>query len=115
MDQMGFSELEFATKKRQTRRERFLDQIEAATPWALLLEQMEPFYPKARRGRPPIGLERMLRMYIVQQWYASGDPRVLGLQGRGRDFQIVRREPMRQQGLDALGVGHGRQGLEQVM
>jgi len=54
MDQMGFSELEFATKKRQTRRERFLDQIEAATPWALLLEQMEPFYPKGHR-RPRTG------------------------------------------------------------
>ena len=39
-----------------TRRERFLDQIEAATPWALLVEQIEPFYPNGERGRPPIGL-----------------------------------------------------------
>ena len=45
MNQMGFSELEFAAKKKRTRRERFLDQIEAATPWALLVEQIEPFYP----------------------------------------------------------------------
>ena len=63
MNQMGFSELEFAAKKKRTRRERFLDQIQAATPWALLVEQIEPFYPKGERGRPPIGIERMLRMY----------------------------------------------------
>ena len=56
-----------------TRRERFLDQIEAATPWALLVEQIEPFYPKGERGRPPIGIERMLRMYIVQQCFGLAD------------------------------------------
>ena len=67
MNQMGFSELEFAAKKKRTRRERFLDQIEAATPWALLVEQIEPFYPKGKRGRRPIGSERMLRMYIVPE------------------------------------------------
>ena len=73
MNQMGFSELEFAAKKKRTRRERFLDQIEAATPWALLVEQIEPFYPKGARGRPPIGIERMLRMYIVQQCFGLAD------------------------------------------
>ena len=73
MNQMGFSELEFAAKKKRTRRERFLDQIEAATPWALLVEQIEPFYPKGERGRPPIGIERMLRMHIVQQCFGLGD------------------------------------------
>jgi transposase, IS5 family len=73
MNQMGFSELEFAAKKKRTRRERFLDQIEAATPWALLVEQIEPFYPKGERGRPPIGIERMLRMYIVQQCFGLAD------------------------------------------
>ena len=46
MNQMGFSELEFVAKKKRTCRERFLDQIEAATPWALLVEHIEPFYPK---------------------------------------------------------------------
>ena len=51
----------------------FLDQIEAATPWALLVEQIEPFYPKGERGRPPIGIERMLRMYIVQQCFRLAD------------------------------------------
>ena len=56
MNHMVFSELEFAAKKKRTRRERFLGQIEAATPWALLVEEIEPFYPKGERGRPPIGI-----------------------------------------------------------
>jgi IS5 family transposase len=73
MNQGSFSEVEFAAKKRRTRRERFLDQIEVATPWALLVQQIEPFYPKGERGRPPIGIERMLRMYIVQQCFGLAD------------------------------------------
>ena len=73
MNQMGFSEMEFAAKKKRTRRERFLDQIEVATPWALLVQQIEPFYPKGERGRPPIGIERMLRMYVVQQCFGLAD------------------------------------------
>ena len=73
MTQMGFSAMEFAAKKKRTRRERFLAQIEAATPWALLVGLVEPHYPKGTRGRPPIGLERMLRMYIVQQCFGLSD------------------------------------------
>lgn len=72
-NEIGFSELEFAAKKKRTRRERFLDQIKAATPWALLVEQIERFYLKGERVRPPIGIERMLRMYIVQQCFGLTD------------------------------------------
>lgn len=60
----------------QTRRERFLSEMEQVVPWQALLEALEPsYYPNAagRRGRPPIGLERMLRMYFVQQWYGLAD------------------------------------------
>ena len=42
-------------------------------PWARLVALIEPFYPKGERGRPPIGIERMLRVYFLQQWYALGD------------------------------------------
>ena len=66
---MGFSKLAFAAKKKRTRQERCMEKIEAATPWASLLEQLEPFYPKEERGRPPIGVGGMLRMYIVQQCF----------------------------------------------
>ncbi len=47
--------------------------MEEIIPWPSLLVVLEPFYPKGERGRPPIGLERMLRMYFLQQWYGLAD------------------------------------------
>jgi IS5 family transposase len=47
--------------------------MEAVVPWARLVERLRPFYPKGERGRPPKGLERMLRVYFVQQWYGLAD------------------------------------------
>jgi transposase, IS5 family len=63
-------------KTKTTRRARFLAEMERLVPWAALLAALAPHYfPDAagRRGRPPIGLERMLRMYFVQQWYGLAD------------------------------------------
>lgn len=75
--QMSFSEVEYAGKKKQTRRDRFLAEMARAIPWARLMAVVEPHYPKSgRRGRPPIGLERMLRMYFIQQWYGLADEAV---------------------------------------
>ena len=71
--QPSFSQAEFADKKKITRREKFLTRLEALIPWAKLLAVIEPFYPKGERGRPPIGLERMLRVYFLQQWYGLAD------------------------------------------
>ena len=71
--QPSFSESEFAAKKKTTRREKFLARMETLLPWAKLLAVIEPFYPKGQRGRPPVGLERMLRVYCLQQWYALAD------------------------------------------
>jgi transposase, IS5 family len=74
MEQQGsFSEAEYASKKKQTRRDRFLAEMERVVPWARLVERLRPFYPKGERGRPPIGLERMLRLYFLQQWYGLAD------------------------------------------
>ncbi len=47
--------------------------MEEIIPWSALLAVVEPFYPKGERGRPPIGLERMLRVYFLQQWYGLAD------------------------------------------
>jgi IS5 family transposase len=47
--------------------------MEALIPWTKLLAVIEPFYPKGERGRPPVGLERMLRVYFLQQWYGLAD------------------------------------------
>jgi IS5 family transposase len=72
--QSSFSALEYAAKKKMTRRDRFLGEIEAVTPWSDLVAEILPFYPKGEgRGRPPIGLERMLRMYCVANWFNLSD------------------------------------------
>ena len=71
--QPSFSQAEFATKKKTTRREKFLAHMETLLPWPQLLAVIEPFYPKGERGRPPLGLERMLRVYFLQQWYGLAD------------------------------------------
>ncbi len=71
--QTSFSQAEFADKKKITRREKFLARMEEIIPWSALLAVVEPFYPKGERGRPPIGLERMLRVYFLQQWYGLAD------------------------------------------
>ncbi len=87
--QSSFSDLEYAAKKKRTRRERFLDAIEAVTPWAALVAELEPFYPKGEgRGRPPIGLERMLRMYVAQQCFGLSDE---GIEDTVYDSQSIRR------------------------
>ena len=72
----AFPGLRHAMKKKQTRRERFLAEMEAVVPWSRLLALIEPHYPKAgpKGGRPPMPLETMLRVYFLQQWYALSDP-----------------------------------------
>lgn len=71
--QPSFAQAEFATKKKTTRREKFLARMEEVIPWVKLLAVIQPHYPKGERGRPPIGLERMLRVYFLQQWYGLAD------------------------------------------
>lgn len=75
MKQLTFAGASFTAKKRQTRRERFLFEMEQVVPWAALLEVIRPYYPQSgRRGRQPMPLEAMLRIYFLQQWYALSDP-----------------------------------------
>jgi len=71
--QTSFAQAEFAEKKKVTRREKFLARMEEVLPWARLLAVIAPHYPKGERGRPPLGLERMLRVYFLQQWYGLAD------------------------------------------
>ena len=70
---MSFAQSVYAGKKKVTRRERFLGEMAKVVPWARLCGVIEPHYPKGERGRPPIGIERMLRIYFLQQWYALAD------------------------------------------
>ena len=86
--QRSFSDLEYAAKKKVTRRDRFLGEIDAVTPWPALLAEVEPFYPQGEgRGRPPIGLARILRMYIAQQCFGLSDE---GTEDALYDSQAIR-------------------------
>jgi transposase, IS5 family len=63
----------FEVHGRATRKAEFLARMEALVPWAQFCAVIEPHYPKAGNGRPPVGLERMLRMYLVANWFNLGD------------------------------------------
>ncbi len=63
----------FETYRKPTRRDEFLKTMEAIVPWAALCAVIEPHYPKAGNGRPPIGLERMLRIHFIQHWFNLAD------------------------------------------
>jgi IS5 family transposase len=87
--QSSFSEFEYANKHKQTRRDRFLAEIAVVTPWGDLLQLLQPHYPASGgRGRPPIGLARMLRMYVAQQCFGLSDE---GIEDAIYDSQAIRR------------------------
>ena len=73
-EQRTFAGIAWSQKGKVTRRERFLAEMDAVIPWARLLALIEPYYPKAGRGRQPLGLEKMLRIYFLQQWFNLSDP-----------------------------------------
>jgi transposase, IS5 family len=63
----------FENYRKPTRRDEFLKTMEAIVPWSALCNVIEPHYPKAGNGRPPIGLERMLRIHFIQHWFNLAD------------------------------------------
>src|SRR5215469_3113501 len=73
-EQRTFASLAWQAKGKVTRRERFLAEMDAVIPWARLLALIEPHYPKAGNGRQPLGVEKMLRIYFLQQWFNLSDP-----------------------------------------
>ena len=73
-EQRTFAGIAWSQKGKVTRREQFLAEMDAVIPWAQLLALIEPYYPKAGRGRQPLGLEKMLRIYFLQQWFNLSDP-----------------------------------------
>jgi transposase, IS5 family len=66
----------FERYAKTTRRAVFLSEMARVVPWAALCRLIEPYYPKPGNGRPPIGVERMLRLYFLQQWFNLSDPAV---------------------------------------
>ncbi len=74
MKQTTFASLAFDAKKKLTRRERFLREMDQVVPWARLTKLIAPHYPKAGNGRAPMPLPTMLRIYFLQQWFNLSDP-----------------------------------------
>src|SRR5215207_2619492 len=72
--QMTFGDAEYAGKRKQTRRELFLAEMEQVVPWKSLMDLIDPFYPIAGRGRHPYPLATMLRVHLMQNWFGLSDP-----------------------------------------
>src|SRR5438309_9223854 len=76
MKQLTLAAVGFERYAKTTRRAAFLVEMERVVPWSALCALIEPFYPKPGNGRPPVGVERMLRIYFLQQWFNLSDPAV---------------------------------------
>lgn len=74
--QTTFSDFEYANRKRTTKREEFLKTMDEVIPWRELVACIRPHYPSGKRGRPPRGIEPMLRMYLLQVWFNLSDEAV---------------------------------------
>ena len=87
-DQPTFADLDYACKKRKTRREVFLERMDGLIPWERLQERIRPHYPTAGRGRRPYPLATMLRVHCVQLFYNLSDP---GMEDLLCEVESVRR------------------------
>ena len=74
MKQLSFADAEYAGKRKQTRRERFLIEMDQVVPWQALMALIEPHYPRGEGGRPAYPLAAMLRVHLMQNWFGYSDP-----------------------------------------
>ncbi|MFV0466765.1 MAG: IS5 family transposase [Lachnospiraceae bacterium] len=73
MNQLTLTDIEYSNRKKKTRREEFLDAMEEIIPWKYWADMIRPYYFSNTRGRKPIGIEAMLRMYLMQIWFNLSD------------------------------------------
>ena len=73
MGQMTFTDAEYANRKRVSKREQFLGAMNEIIPWNGWVAMIEPYYYHNKAGRPPVGIEKMLRMYLLQCWFNLSD------------------------------------------
>lgn len=71
--QQSFADIEYGNRKRRTKRDEFLAAMEEVIPWGEWIALVEQYYPSGKRGRPPRGVETMLRMYMLSNWYNLSD------------------------------------------
>lgn len=88
MKQISFASLAYENKRKKTRKEIFLAEMERVVPWTRLIKLVKRVYPKGEGGRPTMLLERMLRIYLMQQWFALSDP---GMEDALYDIESMRR------------------------
>lgn len=74
MKQDTFTDIEYSFRKKKTKREEFLEIMDEIIPWDEWVGVIEPYYPRGKCGRPPMGIEKMLRMYLLQIWFNLSDP-----------------------------------------
>ena len=99
MKQLSLAATDFVKKPKQTRREKFLIEMEAVVPWARLLAVIEPVYPKAGNGRRPYELPVMLRIHFMQQWFNYSDA---AMEEALHDIPLLRRFAGLDAGTDTL-------------
>ncbi len=87
-EQISFTEIEYGQRRITTKREAFLKEMDALIPWQECAALVEPIYPKGGKGRKPIGVETMLRMYYLQIWF--------GLSAKGTEEAIYDSYAMKQ-------------------
>ncbi len=88
MRTLSFASLVYEQKKKKTRREQFLEEMDEVIPWEAMVKIIRPYYPKAGNGRQPMRLEMMLRIYFLQQWYGLSDP---AMEDALYDIEAIRR------------------------
>ncbi len=99
MSQLSFSSLDYASKKKRTKREIFLAEMDQVVPWSRIEAVIAPVYPKAGKGRQPYPIAVMLRIYFLQQWYHLSDP---GAEEALYDIQSMRQFTGLELGRDAI-------------
>jgi len=114
MSQLSFGDMEYTNRRRKTKRELFLEQMDKIIPWADWVDMITAYYPSGKRGRPPIGIETMLRMYLMQNWFSLSDE---GIEDAVYDSHAMRSflriNFLEQQVPDATTVLHFRHLLEE--
>jgi IS5 family transposase len=74
--QKAFTDFEYANRKKTTRREEFLKKMDKIIPWGEWVAIIQPYYMDGKRGRPPLDIEMMLRVYLLQSWFNMSDEMV---------------------------------------
>jgi IS5 family transposase len=75
-EQISFTDIEYSNRKRRTKRDEFLEAMDATIVWEEWTALVLPYYPSGKRGRPVRGAETMLRMYLLQNWFSLSDEAV---------------------------------------